>query len=50
MMYQKLKGLLMESGNLAKSYVTENKIVSLFLVAGGAKKIPPKSDCKAGML
>ena len=37
-MYQKQNGLAMASENLAKFYVTENKKVSLFLLARVTKK------------
>ena len=51
MIYQKQKGLPMNSENLAKIYVTETKIVSLFSLARGTEKNPPrKSAHKAGML
>jgi hypothetical protein len=38
MMYQKLKGLAMNRGNLAKIYIIENKIISRCRAARGVAK------------
>jgi hypothetical protein len=53
MMYQKQKGLAMNSENLGRTYFIENKIVSLFVgeQKKGGKKVPQQNlwvDCGSG--